>query len=421
MPLKLLGSFWDHPYRVLGFSDRSGAGVWATGRLLAEDQTGMIHMASASGSEEIIQEGFSGAPVWDEQEEAVVGMVSRVIAWTSPPSSRPLMMPLRRLCESWPPLDNYIARPPAAPVIVTQAPAEPFIEQEWQAGQLVTIAGGQYLLTERLREERRADPPALERWYLARPFPPKQRGGGRGVQRVLIKQIVLRLPVAEGRRLVQQLRDESKLLKRLPAHAIFPALLVAESGSQSFTLVQRYPPGQPLSRCFPEQDQPADLFRARALLRALPPFCRQLAALHRLGVAHRYLCGESLIVELRQHARPVLRLRDLGLVTRPACPGEGPVGYAAPEQRSGRYRVPGSDLYQLGALLYHLLTGKRPSAFMYELPPPSSLQSQLPQALDPVLLRALEQEPERRWPDLEAFAAALDAVLQDWHLLAGRC
>ncbi|WP_052888893.1 trypsin-like peptidase domain-containing protein [Thermogemmatispora carboxidivorans] len=413
MPLKRLGTFWDHPYRVLGFSDQSGEGVWAEGQLKGEDRTGGVQMASDPGSEHIIREGFSGAPIWDETEEAVVGMVKEVIWWGSY-TSRPVMLPLGSLCQSWPELTTYLIREPSAPVAAPRPPADPFVEEEWQPGQLITIASGQYLLTERLREETSSDPPAVERWYLARPFLPKEQKRRRGIEHVLIKQIVLRLPMARGERLLQLLQNERKLLMQLPAGTIFPALLVTETGSQSCTLVQRYPPGRPVSRCFPEQDQPADLFRARELLRALPPFCRHLATLHRLGAAHRYLSGDSLIMEPRRHGPPVLRLRDLGLATRPARIGEGPRGYAAPEQLNARYSTPGTDLYQLGALLYHLLTGKLPGSFMYGLAPPSSLQPELPPALDSVIMRALEREPAQRWPDLATFAKALNGVLQNW-------
>jgi serine/threonine-protein kinase len=110
----------------------------------------------------------------------------------------------------------------------------------------------------------------------------------------------------------------------------------------------------------------------------------------------------------------VLRLRDLGLATRPARVGEGPPGYAAPEQLYARYHIPGTDIYQLGALLYHLLTGKKANAFLYEPPSPSCLEPTLPPALDPVLMRALAREPARRWPDLVTFANALASTLQDW-------
>ncbi|MBX5457366.1 MAG: trypsin-like peptidase domain-containing protein [Thermogemmatispora sp.] len=414
VPLKRLDTFWDHPYRVLGFSDQSGEGVWAEGHLQGADRTGAIQMASDSGSEHIIREGFSGAPVWDEAEEAVVGMVGEVIWWGSR-ASRPLMLPLRSLCQSWPELLTYLIREPSTPVATPRTPADPFAEQEWQAGQLVRIAGRQYLLREPVPEAASPDPPDLERWYLARPFPPEWPGRSRRIEQVLIKQIVLRPPMAQGTRLLQHLRDESELLMRLPGRTIFPVCLATEAGAQSFTLVQRYPPGRPLSRCFPEQAGPIDPFSARQLLRALPPFCRQLMELHQRGHAHRWLCGASLILEQPSlHGTPVLRLRDLGLATRPPRAGEGPQGYAAPEQLYARYSTPGTDLYQLGALLYHLLTGKLPGSFMYGLAPPSSLQPGLPPALDSVIMRALEREPAQRWPDLVTFAKALNGVLQDW-------
>jgi hypothetical protein len=418
LPLKLVGDFWNHRYLVLGYSDREGRGIWASGKFQGTDSAGFIQMASDPGSENIIQQGFSGAPVWDETEQAVVGMVQSMIFWHLPVASRPLMLPLQHLCQSWPELKRYLVPPAAPPAVSARAPADPFAGEVWHPGQLVEIAERQYLLKESLHEERTADPPALERWYLARPFTRAQTRRRAGIDYVLIKQMVLPVLLSYGSDLLQPLKKESQLLQRLPQGTIFPELVTTVTGAQSFTLVQRYPPGKTLSQWFPAQfgpeKRPVDRQRLRLLLRTLPAFCRGLARLHELGYAHRCLSGTSLLLQAPRQGTPVLRLRDLGLATRPFRAGEGPEGYAAPEQRDRRYTRPSSDIYQLGALLYHLLTGESVKSFLYTLPPPSSLNPSLPPDLDKVILRALEPEPDDRWPDLRAFAAALGDVQRGW-------
>ncbi len=90
--------------------------------------------------------------------------------------------------------------------------------------------------------------------------------------------------------------------------------------------------------------------------------------------------------------------------------------YMAPEQWTAQ-PVPATDQYALAAMAYELLTG-RPlfQASMEQMlflhltaqpQPPSSINPRLPRALDAVLLRALAKRPEDRFPNIIAFAQAL--------------
>jgi eukaryotic-like serine/threonine-protein kinase len=93
----------------------------------------------------------------------------------------------------------------------------------------------------------------------------------------------------------------------------------------------------------------------------------------------------------------------------------------APEQIRGDAVDPRTDIYALGVVLYHLLTGQYPfraetmtdiERQHLEAPPPRpSHSAAVPPALDAVVLRSMEKQADRRFPSAKAFLEALrDAV-----------
>ncbi|MFF3359129.1 trypsin-like peptidase domain-containing protein [Streptomyces sp. NPDC002917] len=64
---------WGHTFRVLGYPAGADRGVWASGTLRAGQGSGWVQM-EAHGPGPRIAEGFSGAPVWDDAQDGVVGM-----------------------------------------------------------------------------------------------------------------------------------------------------------------------------------------------------------------------------------------------------------------------------------------------------------------------------------------------------------
>jgi hypothetical protein len=99
----------------------------------------------------------------------------------------------------------------------------------------------------------------------------------------------------------------------------------------------------------------------------------------------------------------------------------GSVHYFSPEQARGDEVTGASDVYALGIVLYEMLTGRRPfegdSAAgvalkrLTEDPQPPSAIRPVPSGLSAIVMRALEREPERRFPDAGSFAEALRV----WH------
>jgi D-alanyl-D-alanine dipeptidase len=84
----------------------------------------------------------------------------------------------------------------------------------------------------------------------------------------------------------------------------------------------------------------------------------------------------------------------------PPLEGKRSAEYASPERLAGRKTDGRSDVYSLGAVLYHLLTG---------VPPPRAPEGRVPDAIRPVLARALAPSPARRYQTVAEFASAITA------------
>ena len=143
------------------------------------------------------------------------------------------------------------------------------------------------------------------------------------------------------------------------------------------------------------------------------------AALHRLGVIHRDIKPDNVILE-REGS---LKLIDLGVVRIPGLedfPPEnvpGTVAYMAPEMFAGEPGNAATDVYALGVTLYRAFTGEYPYGNLDAVSPPratrpkdlSLLRPDLPAWLQATLERAIAINPERRFPDMLEFALEMQA------------
>lgn len=159
------------------------------------------------------------------------------------------------------------------------------------------------------------------------------------------------------------------------------------------------------------------------ILRIVNDITSALDYAHAAGVIHRDIKPSNIMVMKDGHAV----LTDFGLAL--SVP-EGSMGttfgsahYIAPEQAlSSAQAVPQSDLYSLGVVIYQLLTGRvpfdDPSAMTVALkhlsdppPPPRTYNPNVSQAVERVVLKALEKDIKDRFPTGGALARALESAL----------
>jgi serine/threonine protein kinase len=161
---------------------------------------------------------------------------------------------------------------------------------------------------------------------------------------------------------------------------------------------------------------------------------RGLAMGHRAGLIHRDVKPGNIFLAQTDQNEIQVRVVDFGIAkladeqdTGNQLTQDGRVphspAYASPEQLRGLSNLtPASDVFSLGAVGYQLLTGERPytesdrnrMALGMPVTPPSvrKLNPAVPAAVEAVITRALAFDPEDRYPDAGAMAAALDAAIR---------
>lgn len=149
----------------------------------------------------------------------------------------------------------------------------------------------------------------------------------------------------------------------------------------------------------------------REALAIVPQICDALQYAHDQGVVHRDVKPENILLD--QQGR--VKMADFGLakllggepsnytLTRER-EGMGTLHYIAPEQmRSAKDVDHRADIYSLGVVFYEMLTGDLP---MGNFPPPSH-KVKVDVHLDQVVLRAMEQERERRYQRVDEFKSGI--------------
>jgi len=169
----------------------------------------------------------------------------------------------------------------------------------------------------------------------------------------------------------------------------------------------------------------------------LEQMCAALARAHDLGVVHRDLKSDNILLTVRGGRKDFVKILDFGLAALARDPRLAPKGaifgtpeYMSPEQARGEDAGPQSDLYALGILFFEMLTGQLPFRSsdrdtLLEMqrtaaaPRPRQIRPEITQGAEAICLRLLEKDVRKRYQDahhlqeeLKAFQRSLPS--QQW-------
>jgi serine/threonine-protein kinase len=244
--------------------------------------------------------------------------------------------------------------------------------------------------------------------------------GGMGVvyraRHVLIDRIVAVKLIRPDLRGETHLRAwmlrEARAANRVDHAHIIDIHDIGETGESELYLVMEYLVGQSLS---------SELARgSMALGRGvdiLEQMCAALARAHDLGVVHRDLKSDNILLTSKGGRKDFVKILDFGLAHLAMDPRLAPKGavfgtpeYMAPEQARGEEATPQSDLYALGVLFFEMLTGQLPfrsddRETLLEMqrtaiaPRPRSIKPDVLPAAESIVVRLLEKDRRKRFQD----------------------
>jgi serine/threonine-protein kinase len=187
---------------------------------------------------------------------------------------------------------------------------------------------------------------------------------------------------------------------------------IGETDDGELYLVMEYLVGTPLSTEIARGPMPIQ--RAVDVLEQMGA---ALARAHDLGVVHRDLKSDNILLTTRGGRKDFVKILDFGLAALAHDPRLAPKGavfgtpeYMSPEQARGETAGPQSDLYALGILFFEMITGQLPFRStdrdtLLELqrtgtaPRPSSIRKDCHPVAERIVLRLLEKEQRRRYRD----------------------
>lgn len=210
----------------------------------------------------------------------------------------------------------------------------------------------------------------------------------------------------------QGLITETNLLKRLN-HPNLPSIIDVIDADDTFLIVMDYIEGIPLSAQLEEQGaQPQDAVIYWAL-----QLCDVLSYLHTREKPIIYRDMKPGNIMLKPNGEVVLI--DFGIareykvqnVADTTCLGTQ--GYAAPEQFGGQGQTDErTDIYGLGATLYHLITGHNPSEPPYEMYPIRYWNENLSSGLEEIIQTCTQRNPKDRFQNCNELRYALQHYME---------
>jgi len=218
--------------------------------------------------------------------------------------------------------------------------------------------------------------------------------------------------------IVARFRREAQAAGRL-SHPNIVSIYDCDEDAGTWFIAMEFVDGRDLKERFAADER----FRSADIERIMTQILAALDYSHRMGVVHRDIKPANVFIL----ADGTVKVADFGIAHIESSnltqvgTVVGTPNYMSPEQIMGLPVDGRSDLFSAGVILYQFLTGERPFAgsstttmqkVLKEEPlPPSTLNVQLPPAIDAVVRKALAKRADERFGTAAAFSAALHAAM----------
>ena len=252
---------------------------------------------------------------------------------------------------------------------------------------------------------------------------------------VIGKRVALKVLFADLSRraeLVARFLQEAKSASRIGHENVIDISDFGQTGQGLVFIAMEFLEGQDLGRAL-RSERALPWGRARGILMQI---AKALRAAHAQGIIHRDMKPENIFLVQREGRPDFVKVLDFGIakVVSADNNNDGPrltqtgmifgtPEYMSPEQAQGQPPDHRVDVYAVGCIMYHMLTGVVPfhaDSFMGILTkhllepvvPPRQRRPdlQIPADVEAVCLRALEKDRDRRWADMDAFYRAIGAA-----------